>query len=344
MQIALRLARKGVGATSPNPPVGAVLVKRGKVVGSGWHARAGGEHAEATALKKAGKAARGATLYVTLEPCAHQGKTPPCVGPVLAAGVKEVVVGCADPNPVTARRGIRSLRQGGVKVREGVLASACRELIRPFSKWVTRGVPYVSLKLAQSLDGRTASASGDSKWITSQDARDTVQVLRKSSDAVLVGVKTVLKDDPRLDVRVPASRYPAKVILDSTLRLSPSARIFRTKGRVILAASRAPADRVKKLLDKGAEIIFAPGKDGRVDIRRLMRELGRRGILHVLVEGGNETAACFIDEGLVDDVYFFVAPKLLGGARTMKDARILLDTVVYRAGPDFLFYARAKEE
>lgn len=353
MRRAIALARKGIGTTSPNPRVGAVVVRGGHPVGEGFHAKAGGPHAEITALRRAGKKARGATLYVTLEPCAHYGRTPPCAPRVVDARVRRVVIGTLDPNPVTARRGLRALKRAGLVVSTGVLEAEARGLNRPFNKWVRSGLPWVVVKAAQSADGKIASFTGESKWISSSASRRRVQELRAEQDAILVGVRTVLSDNPRLDVRIKKGRRPLKIILDSRLRTSPRARLFTTPGKVLIVAAtgakaaRKTGDRRRRFF--GAEILKIPPKHGRADLGRLMKELGRRGILSVLVEGGGETIASFLEARLADEAYFFIAPKLIGGRRAptavegsgverISRAPALKQATMSRVGPDFLLH------
>jgi diaminohydroxyphosphoribosylaminopyrimidine deaminase/5-amino-6-(5-phosphoribosylamino)uracil reductase len=239
--MARRLARKAEGRTSPNPIVGAVIVRDGKIVGSGYHQFAGGDHAEIAALKRAGPKARGATLYITLEPCSHQGRTPPCTRALIGAGIKEVVAATRDPNPLVAGRGFRQLRRAGMIVRVGLLEAECRALIEPFSKYITRRLPFVTLKLAATLDGKIAAVSGDARWISNAESRRSVHRLRNQVDAVLVGVETVRADDPRLTCRIPRGRNPWRVILDSRLRIPISAQVLRQREKPSLR--RAPPHR-----------------------------------------------------------------------------------------------------
>ena len=348
---AIQLARKGIGSTSPNPRVGAVVVKGGRKAGEGFHARAGGDHAEIIALKQAGRRARGATLYVTLEPCAHFGKTPPCVLAVLRSGVSRVVIAERDPNPVTKGRGVLALKRKGLRVTEGVLRAEAEELNRPFRKWVTTGLPYVTLKAAQSLDGKIASRGRDSKWITSEASRRVGQFLRKASDAVLVGIETVLADNPRLDVRVPVSKRPVKVVLDSRLRIPADARLFRTPGRVLVATTSRSEPRKRRVLANFCDVATVPSYGGRVDLKALLKELGRRGVLHVLVEGGGEVIGDFVDRRLADEIFLFVAPVIIGGRAapasvmgkgpaSLNGALKLKDVSFGRVGPDFIFYGK----
>jgi diaminohydroxyphosphoribosylaminopyrimidine deaminase/5-amino-6-(5-phosphoribosylamino)uracil reductase len=317
MRMALRLAEKARGRTSPNPMVGAVVVKQGAVIGRGYHKRAGELHAEAIALKKAGTAAKNATLYVTLEPCSHTNKrTPPCTPLVMQSGVKRVVVAMIDPNPQVSGRGIRTLRKRGIEVATGVLEAEAAKLNEAFVKYITFGLPFVTLKIAQTLDGKIATAKGESKWITGDQARAEGQWLRNSSDAILVGINTVLKDDPSLTVRIPGGRDPLRVVVDSMLRTPADATIIRQKSSaptIVAALSSAPKARIRNLQDAGAEVLLVKSAAGRVDLRDLMKKLGRRGIMSVLIEGGAEVHASAIMSRIVDKIVLFVAPMLMTG-------------------------------
>ncbi len=322
MARALALARRAMGRTSPNPLVGAVVVRGGHIVGEGFHERAGHPHAEAVALGAAGEAARGATLYVNLEPCAHFGRTPPCADAIAAAGVRRVVAACGDPNPLVAGRGFARLRAAGVAVTEGVLAEEARALNEPFFHYVTTGRPFFLLKAAMTLDGKIATAAGRSRWITGEEARAEVHRLRAGLDAVLVGVGTVLADDPLLTARLPGGRDPVRVVADSRLRLPVTARVlnpdspaplwvatteagWRARGRSLLAAARR----------RGAacEILVLPAREGRVDLEALAEELARRQVTSVLVEAGATLNAALLAAGLVQKVAFFLAPTIVGG-------------------------------
>lgn len=349
MRIALELAKSTVGQTSPNPAVGCVLVRDGRIVGLGAHLKAGEPHAEVHALRMAGKAARGATAYVTLEPCSHYGRTPPCAEALIAAGVRRVVVGAVDPNPQVAGRGIARLREAGIEVTVGVLEEACRRLNEAFNKYIVHRVPFVTVKTASTLDGKIATRTGHSRWITSQDARRYVHELRRRSDAVLVGVGTVIADDPRLTVRLPGGgKNPVRVILDSRLRLPLSARVL-TDGAAptwVVTTAQAPEERIRAVTAQGAEVLVA-GDGERVDIHRLLRLLGARGITSLLVEGGAEVNASFFAARAVDKVIAFFAPKVVGGraaptpvggegAATMDEAVRLRDVHVDTIGPDIV--------
>jgi len=316
MSKAVALARRGEGRTRPNPPVGAVIVRSGQQDGSGYHRRAGGPHAEIYALKQAGAQAAGATLYVTLEPCSTSGRTPPCTEAVLAAGIDRVVAGCPDPNPAHAGRGLRWLARRGVRVTTGVCEEEAETLIAPFSKWVRTGWPYVTLKLALTLDGRIADRSGCSKWITGPAARRQVQELRRRADAILVGRHTVERDDPSLLCRTRRRQHLLRVVVDSGGRTPVSAQVLcdpEAHRTVIATTACCPPARQQAMQRNGARIWRMAGKAGRVSLRALLRRLGREGRLHVLCEGGGQLAGALAREGRVDEYRFFVAARLLGG-------------------------------
>jgi diaminohydroxyphosphoribosylaminopyrimidine deaminase / 5-amino-6-(5-phosphoribosylamino)uracil reductase len=316
MRMACRLALKAAGRTSPNPMVGAVLVRRGQVVGTGYHHFAGGDHAEIVALKRAGAKARGSTLYLTLEPCSHYGRTPPCVGALIQSGIEQVVCGTRDPNPQVAGRGFRQLRKAGIKVRVGVLEEQCRALIEAFSKFITRGLPFVTLKLAASLDGKIATHSGDARWISGEDSRRTVHRLRNQVDAVVIGAATVSADDPQLTCRIPGGRNPLRIVLDSRLRMPLSARVLRQKDpqNTIIAAGRsAPITKMRQLEALGASVWRMPLGPNGISWRALLRKLAAVDVVSVLIEGGAEISASALKERAVDKVIFFYAPKIIGG-------------------------------
>ncbi|NPV70491.1 MAG: bifunctional diaminohydroxyphosphoribosylaminopyrimidine deaminase/5-amino-6-(5-phosphoribosylamino)uracil reductase RibD [Firmicutes bacterium] len=350
MRQALDLAAKARGDTSPNPMVGALVVRDGVVVGSGYHERAGTPHAEIHALRAAGEMAKGATLYVTLEPCCHHGRTPPCVDSVIAAGIKRVVAAMVDPNPKVAGNGLDSLRRAGIEVTVGVLAGQAARLNEVFVKHITTGLPFVLLKMAMTMDGKIATRTGDSRWITGEEARRRVHQLRREYDAVLVGVGTVLEDDPRLTVRLVDGRDPARVVLDAHARTPPTARIVRNDSRapaIIVAGERAPESRVRDLRACGAEVWILPESRGRIVWRRLLEELGRRELPSLLIEGGAEVAASALASRIVDKVAFFMAPKIAGGRTApgpvggpgilrMADALPVSGVDVQRVGDDIL--------
>ena len=317
MQRAIELARQGLGRTAPNPAVGAVVVRDGKIVGEGFHPAAGQPHAEVFALRDAGELARGADLYVTLEPCCHQGRTGPCTEAILNAGIARVFVGVQDPNPRVAGQGLQRLREAGLAVTCDVQNSACQELIAPFRKQITGGMPYVVLKAAMTLDGQIAAASGDSQWISCAASRELVHQLRDQVDAILVGSGTVTTDDPRLTTRLAAGgRDPVRVVFDGQLKSSPAAQVYAqpSLARAILVTSAEHGDlALRPYRDAGVEILqVARGADG-LDLKAALLELGRRNLQYLLLEGGSVLGGAMLRAGLVDRVMIFIAPKLLGG-------------------------------
>ena len=319
MRRALDLAEGGRGRTSPNPMVGAVVVSGGRAVGEGFHVRAGGPHAEACALAHAGAAARGATMYVTLEPCNHHGRTGPCVDAIVGGGITRVVAAVADPNPRVEGGGAGALRAAGIAVRMGCLAEEARRQNRVFFGAVARGRPHVTLKCAMTLDGKIAAADGSSRWITGEAARRQAHRMRSEADAVAVGIGTALADDPSLDVRLPEPwpREPYRVVVDSGARLPVTARVLaagRPERALVAVADTAPADRVATIVARGASVLTCRARQGRVDLEDLCRQLFGLEVMGLLVEGGSVLAAAFLEAGLVDRVAFFIAPKLLGGA------------------------------
>lgn len=316
MRVALRLARRGTGRTSPNPPVGAVIVARQMIVGRGYHRQAGQPHAEVEALRDAGPQARGGTLYVTLEPCAHHGRTPPCTAAIIAAGLRRVVVGTRDPNPSVRGNGTGKLRRAGIHVTTGVEQAACDELIAAFRKHVNTGMPWVTLKLAASLDGRIATVTGESRWITGEDSRRFVHRLRAEHDAVLVGAETVRRDDPALTCRLRGGRNPLRVVLDGRLRIPLQAQVLTTTGAaqtLVVAGRSAPVATVRRIEARGASVLRLADRGGRIPLAQLLRALGRRGVLSVLIEGGATVAAAAIAAGVVDRILIFYAATLIGG-------------------------------
>ncbi|MBD8708585.1 bifunctional diaminohydroxyphosphoribosylaminopyrimidine deaminase/5-amino-6-(5-phosphoribosylamino)uracil reductase RibD [Pseudomonas sp. CFBP 13711] len=330
MARALELARKGVYSTHPNPRVGCVIVRDGAIVGEGWHVRAGEPHAEVHALRQAGDKAKGATAYVTLEPCSHHGRTPPCADALVNAGVARVVAAMQDPNPDVAGRGLLRLMNAGIAVQSGVLESEARALNKGFLKRMEHGLPYVRVKLAMSLDGRTAMASGESQWITGPEARSAVQRLRAQSSVVLTGADTVLADNARLTVRpdelglnaelsaLAATRPPLRVLIDGRLRVPLDAPFF-TAGNALVVTCAAASAR-ERYHDEGHELLALPSSGGHVDLRKLLVELAARGVNDVLVEAGPKLAGAFTRLGLVDEFQIFVAGKFMGSS-----ARPLLD-------------------
>lgn len=314
MQMALGLAKKGEGKTSPNPMVGAIIVKDGKVVGRGYHKRVGGAHAEIIALKEAGNFSKGATLYVNLEPCCHFGRTPPCTDAIIKAGIKRVVVSMSDPNPINNGKSFKILRRHNIKVNVGLLNSESKHLNEIFIKYITTNFPFVTVKIAQSLDGKIATKFGESKWITGKDARRFVHRLRKEVDAVLVGVNTIIKDNPLLTARNPF-KNPFKVILDSSLKTPLDSRIFSKDSpspNIIVTTKGVSLKKISRY-EKIAKVLIAKTKNGKIGLRDLLRRLTRLEISHVLVEGGGSLVASFLEDGLVDKVLIFISPKIIGG-------------------------------
>lgn len=313
MKKALTLARRG--RTSPNPMVGAVIVRDGKVVGAGFHPKAGEPHAEVFALRAAGELARGADLYVTLEPCCHHGKTPPCTDSIIESGVRRVFAAMVDPNPQVAGQGIECLRAAGIEVEVGIMESEARKLNEGFVKRVTTGLPFVLWKAAMTLDGKIATRTGDSRWVTGEKARKEVHRLRSRYDAVIVGVGTVLADDPELTVRdIRGAVNPLGVIVDSNASTPPTARVIRSQSRTLIAVTKhAPEDRVQALRNAGAELLVLQDIGGRVDLRTLMINLAEIGINSALLESGGELAASMLNAGLIDRGLIFIAPKIVGG-------------------------------
>jgi diaminohydroxyphosphoribosylaminopyrimidine deaminase/5-amino-6-(5-phosphoribosylamino)uracil reductase len=352
LKMALRLASKGAGLVSPNPMVGAVVVQNGEVVGRGWHHRYGEPHAEVMALRDAGSLSRGATLYVTLEPCNHHGQTPPCTAAILAAGVKRVLAATPDPNRNVSGGGAAFLREKGIEVEMGLLAKESRALNEAWFAWVETSLPFVIAKAACSLDGKIATRTGDSKWLTSETARAFGHRLRHECDAILVGIGTVLADDPQLTARLPRglSKDPIRVILDSHLRTPPRACVLNLESPSptwIATTPAAPRNNLQSLESQGAEVFVLPEKKGRVALEPLLQELGRRRVQSVLVEGGAEVLGAFLDQRLVDKFYFFYAPKILGGKNAypavagqgvanLSEAHQARDLSLRRLGPDLL--------
>ena len=355
MRRALELAERGRGLTSPNPMVGAVVVAdRGEIVGEGFHARAGGPHAEIEALRAAGSRARGATLYITLEPCSHQGRTPPCAPAVIAAGVARVVASIGDPNPQVSGTGFNALRAAGIEVVVGVGAAEAELQNRAFLTAMRERRPHVTLKAGMTLDGKIADLHGVSRWITGEAARRHAHRLRSESDAIVVGIGTVLRDDPELTVRLgqPWPREPLRVVLDTTARTPVGARLIRAgrpSAAVIAVGAGAPEPRVRALAAAGATVVSCGTRDGRVDLGALLGELFAREVRAVLVEGGGEVHGAFLDAGLVDRVAMFAAPLLIGGrgatpvvagaGRELKSAVRLGSFTVTPLGDDLLIEA-----
>lgn len=353
MSLALRLAKKGLYTTAPNPNVGCVLVKDNEVVGQGWHEKAGDAHAEVNALKQAGHRAEGATAYVTLEPCCHQGKTPPCTNALIEAKVKRVVAAMVDPHSKVAGKGLEQLKQAGIDVESGLLELQSKELNLGFIKRMQTGLPYVRCKLAMSLDGRTAMASGESKWITSSAAREDVQRLRARSAAILTGIGTVLTDDPSMTVRLQGvNSQPLRVVIDTNLSMPAEAKMLKQAGQTVIMTCRSDEGVSQVLKDAGAEIHVMPDGRHSVDLKYVLQQLGDMQINDVLLESGSRLSGGMLQAGLIDELIIYVAPVLMGnearglfalpGLDEMKD-KIELDIIEQRViGKDLRITAKVK--
>jgi diaminohydroxyphosphoribosylaminopyrimidine deaminase/5-amino-6-(5-phosphoribosylamino)uracil reductase len=355
MKLALRLARRGLGRTSPNPLVGAVIVKDNRIIGRGYHRYYGGKHAEINAMENAEEAVRGATLYVTLEPCCHYGKTPPCVDAVIKSNIGKVVIGSLDPNPRVNGRSVEILRQHGVATEVGVLEAECRSLNEAHFKFMTTGVPLVTVKFAQTLDGRIAASTGNSQWVSSPPSRRLAHKWRSLHDAVVVGVGTVLTDNPELTVRLVRGRNPARIVLDSKLRIPPASKVLANQAAApTLIATTLGADKEKlaALRQMGIEVLTVPKDErGEVDLAQLLKVLGQRDISSVLVEGGAATITSFLRLRLADRLVAIVAPKLMGkGIEAVGELNItevsqalkLSFSRTYRSGEDLVVEARVE--
>ncbi len=365
MAQALRLARRAEGRTAPNPPVGAVVVRAGKVIGRGFHRAVGTPHAEVLALDQAGEKAQGADLYVTLEPCNHFGRTPPCTRKILSSGIKKVFIGSLDPNPGVAGGGAEYLAQNKVEVESGILSDRCRELLAPFTSLITLGRPYVTLKIAASLDGRLSVRAGTSQWLTGEKARTWVHGLRNRCEAIMVGRSTVAMDDPSLTTRLERRRAqnPLRVIMDSRLSISPQSKVVTGPseggpaggGCLILTCAQAPESNRRALEKAGAEVKILGEGPGGVDLAQTVDELGKRKVMHLLLEGGPELAGRFFRAGFVDEIFFLYAPLVIGGARApgmvagpliedIGQAARLEKVKTRRLGEDILVWAKVKRD
>ena len=313
MERALELAK--LGRTSPNPMVGAVVAREGKIIGEGYHHKAGEPHAEALALQQAGGRAKGADLYVTLEPCCHHGKTPPCTNAVIESGVNRVIAAMLDPDPRVAGKGIECLRKAGIEVEVGLMEPDARELNKAFIKRVTTGMPFVLWKAAMTLDGKIATSTGDSRWVTGNEARAEVQRLRMQHDAVMVGIGTVLADDPELIVHgFPGAPNPIRIVVDAKASIPLNALVLDDKAETIVAVGEdVPDDKVANLEAAGARVLALPASEGWIQLPALMTELANQGINSVLLEGGGELASSMLRDGLIDEGLIFIAPKIVGG-------------------------------
>jgi diaminohydroxyphosphoribosylaminopyrimidine deaminase/5-amino-6-(5-phosphoribosylamino)uracil reductase len=352
MRLALAEARKGLGRTHPNPAVGAVIVKGGKVIAAGYHARAGTAHAEANALMLAGAKAKGATIYSTLEPCDHFGRTPPCTQAILDHRLARVVYGSSDPNPLVDGKGVRRMKRAGLSVTGGVLAAECDALNEPFFKVMRTGVPFVTVKAGITLDGKIATAGGHSKWITSEDARRQAHALRDRVDAIVVGAGTVVADDPALTTRIDGGRHAMRVVIDPQLRTKPSAKVYAANGPKVVVLTGKPVDsyRARAFAKRGVQVVPVPERRGQLDLVTGLKALVKLGVLHVMVEGGAVTTGRFLEAGLVDEVVLFVAPKVVGadglswagglGVRRIDQARAFTLKDVAPVGPDLMLRLR----
>lgn len=350
MNKALELAAVAMGRTSPNPVVGAVVVNQGEIVGEGYHHQAGTPHAEVHALQAAGSMARGATIYVTLEPCSHYGRTPPCANALVKAGIKRAVIATRDPNPLVAGQGVKILEEAGIETRIGVLEAQAVQLNQFFFKYIKTRRPYVTIKTAMTLDGKIATASGDSRWVSGEESRQMVHKMRNIYDAIMVGIGTVLTDDPLLNTRLgsQASRDPVRVVIDSKLELPLDSQIAKTSSRqktLVFCNASAEALKMEQLQQTGAEVIVLPSDGGNLPLSMVLDELGRRELCSLLVEGGAEINASLIDERLADKIHLFIAPKIIGGrnapapiggvgVQLMKDAILLKSMETSHCGRD----------
>lgn len=348
MRMALSLAMRGTGSVAPNPKVGCVIVQDDKSVGWGYHRRFGAPHAEIDALKMAGDAARGSTVYVNLEPCCHQGKTPPCTAELIRAGVRRVVIGTVDPNPKVSKQGIAQLRDAGIEVGEGVLESDCRWINRGFIRNMTLNRPWITVKAAISVDGDVALVNGESKWISAPLSRQKAHLLRAENDAILVGVGTVLSDDPELTVRYTSGRSPLRVILDSRLRTPAEANVLKQPGGcVLVTGNNVDSDRVNQLISRGVHFISPeqPG-DEELNLSDILKQLCSHGVNRLMVEGGARVISSFLSAGFVDELSLFIAPKLLGkgiqlcekfSINHMEEAIHMKDVKLRQLGDDLWF-------
>lgn len=346
MRRAIKLARKG--NASPNPRVGCVIVKKRKIIAEGYHKKAGLPHAEVDALKKLKKnEAQCSTMYVTLEPCCHFGRTPPCTDAIIKAGVKKVYAAMKDPNPLVSGKGIRKLKKAGIKVDVGLLKKDAARLNEAYIHHAKTGLPFITMKTAMSLDGKIATSTGDSKWITSRKAREKVHEIRSRTDAILVGVETLITDNPQLTSRIKGGRDPLRIIVDSRLRIPLNAKVFKDEKVVIATTLKHNKNKKKQLDAKCVDVWIVQERDGHVDLADLMRVLGEVGVTSVLIEGGGEVNAGALESGIVNKIHFFIAPKIIGGrnAKTpvegngikkIKDALKLENTVIEKIGNDFL--------
>ena len=355
MKMALELAQKGMGFTAPNPMVGAVIVKNGRIIGQGYHRKYGGLHAEREALAVCTEEPEGASIYVTLEPCCHYGKQPPCVNAILEAGIRRVIIGSSDPNPLVAGKGIRILKDHGIEVTENILKEECDKLNEAFFYYIQNKKPYVVMKYAMTMDGKIAAYTGESKWVTGEAARIHVQEQRLKYTGIMVGVGTVLADDPMLTCRLENSRNPVRIICDSHLRTPLTSKIVRTAKTIptILASSSKDQQKIKNYEEMGCQVLYVPEKNGHIDLNRLMEILGATKIDSILLEGGGSLNWSALESGIVQKVQTYIAPKLFGGeeAKTPVEGKgfpdpasavLLKNSEMIRLGDDFLIESEVK--
>ncbi len=350
IQLAIEIAKKGIGEVSPNPLVGCIIVNDDRIIGAGYHQKFGHNHAEINAINSAKCDIEGSTLYVNLEPCSHQGKTPPCVDKIIEKKIKRVVIGTLDMNPLVSGKGIKKLKNAGIDVKVGLLEKECIELNKFFFKFISKKTPYVTLKAAQTLDGKIADSNFESKWITSLDSRRRVHLLRAQYDAVLIGAGTVKKDNPSLTVRLTEGRNPKKIVIDDKLTLPVESKIFTSseKNLIILTSEHSSGKRKKinKLFSKGADILFIKeNADGKIDLKLALKELAKQNIASILVEGGSKVFTSFMSQNLYDELVLFIAPKILGeglsaignlGIKSIRKALKLQIRNVEKLGDDIL--------
>ena len=355
MKMALELAQKGMGFTAPNPMVGAVIVKNGRIIGQGYHRKYGELHAEREALAVCTEEPKGASIYVTLEPCCHYGKQPPCVNAILEAGIRRVIIGSSDPNPLVAGKGIRILKDHGIEVTENILKEECDKLNEAFFYYIQNKKPYVVMKYAMTMDGKIAAYTGESKWVTGEAARIHVQEQRLKYTGIMVGVGTVLADDPMLTCRLENSRNPVRIICDSHLRTPLTSKIVRTAKTIptILASSSKDQQKIKNYEEMGCQVLYVPEKNGHIDLNRLMELLGAAKIDSILLEGGGSLNWSALESGIVQKVQTYIAPKLFGGeeAKTPVEGKgfpdpasavLLKNSEIIRLGDDFLIESEVK--
>lgn len=355
MKMALELAQKGMGFTAPNPMVGTVIVKNGRIIGQGYHRKYGGLHAEREALAACTEEPKGASIYVTLEPCCHYGKQPPCVNAILEAGIRRVIIGSSDPNPLVAGKGIRILKDHGIEVTENILKEECDKLNEAFFYYIQNKKPYVVMKYAMTMDGKIAAYTGESKWVTGEAARIHVQEQRLKYTGIMVGVGTVLADDPMLTCRLENSRNPVRIICDSHLRTPLTSKIVRTAKTIptILASSSKDQQKIKNYEEMGCQVLYVPEKNGHIDLNRLMEILGATKIDSILLEGGGSLNWSALESGIVQKVQTYIAPKFFGGeeAKTPVEGKgfpdpasavLLKNSEMIRLGDDFLIESEVK--